>query len=264
MNNVIHLEFHSKIDPSHRKAILFVHGIWHGAWCWHEAWLNYFYEKGYDVHTFSFRNHGESEQKGNTRWLRIADYVDDLASIHAEINKPVFLIGHSVGGLVVQKYLERDPMSIRGAVLLAPVPPHGAWRATFKTFWEHTGLFLEATLTFSLKPFIKKPALARVFFVGNDFPDAELVPYWRKLQDESYLVFLDALFLNLPKPEKIKVPILVLGAEKDYFFPPKDIHATAKAYGTEAVIYPNAPHNLFMLKGWEAVASSICNWLSID
>jgi pimeloyl-ACP methyl ester carboxylesterase len=54
---------------------------------------------------------------------------------------------------------------------------------------------------------------------------------------------------------------LVLGAEKDYFFNPKDVNATAKAYKTEAIIFPNAPHNLFMTEGWEKVAVMIGTWL---
>jgi pimeloyl-ACP methyl ester carboxylesterase len=260
----IQLEFNSKTNPSHRKALLFVHGYWHGAWCWHENWLNYFFEQGYDVHTFSYRNHGTSEHRGNLRWLRLDDYTDDLASIHAKINKPIFLVGHSIGGMVVQKYLERDPMSVRGAILLASAPPHGVWRAALKSLWQHPMAFLVTNLTFSVKSMIQTPALARELFVGESYPEADLIPYWKKLQDDSYFVFLDSLFLNLPKPEKIKVPILVLGGEKDWLFSPKEVEATAKAYGTEAIIYPDAPHNLFMTKGWESVASSMQNWLSID
>lgn len=257
----IQLEFHSKTKDEHKEAIIFVHGSWHGAWCWHEAWLNYFFEKGFDVHTFSCRNHGESEHRGSTRWLRVNDYANDLASIHQKITKPIHLVGHSMGGMITQKYLERNPSNVKSAVLLASVPTHGVWRVTLKSIAKHPLTFLEVNLKMSLKPFVKTPALAAELFVGDDYPKKDLMPYWEKLQDESFLFFLDSLFLDLPKPNKINTPILVLGAEKDYFFNPKDVRATAKAYNTEAVIFPNAPHNLFMTEGWEKVAVMIEAWL---
>ena len=260
----IQLEFNSKTSVTNKRALIFVHGNWHGAWCWHEAWLNYFFEQGYDVHTFSFRNHGKSEQVGSMRWLRVEDYTDDLEAIHQKITKPVYFIGHSMGGMVTQKYLERNPINVKGAVLIASIPPHGVWRVTLKSIFRHPLTFLMVNLSMSLKPLIKTPELARELFVGDDFPQNDLIPYWKKLQDESYMGFLDSLFLNLPQPKKVKVPMLVIGGGKDFFFSRKDVDATAKAYSVEAIIYPDAPHNLFMTKGWEGVASLINNWLSID
>ena len=43
-----------------------------------------------------------------------------LELVLVEINKPVILIGHSMGGYIVQKYLENK--DCKGAVLMAPVP----------------------------------------------------------------------------------------------------------------------------------------------
>src|SRR3546814_11928315 len=52
-----------------------------------------------------------------------SDYVEDIAHAVGRIGQPVTLIGHSMGALVVQRYLERG--SAAGAVLPAPVPPTG-------------------------------------------------------------------------------------------------------------------------------------------
>jgi len=43
-----------------QKPILFVHGAWHGAWCW-EKFLPYFAENGYAAYAVSLRGHGNSE-----------------------------------------------------------------------------------------------------------------------------------------------------------------------------------------------------------
>ena len=38
--------------------IVFVHGAWHGAWCWEEHFLDYFAQHGYVVLAFDLRQHG--------------------------------------------------------------------------------------------------------------------------------------------------------------------------------------------------------------
>ena len=36
---------------THPTPLLFVHGAWHGAWCW-ENFLSYFAEHGYEVRVY--------------------------------------------------------------------------------------------------------------------------------------------------------------------------------------------------------------------
>src|SRR3712207_3600508 len=105
--------------------ILFVHGAWHGAWCWDKHFMPYFAEQGFNVHALSFRNHGKSESKGQLRWKRGADYVADLEQIVEQLGTPPVLIAQSLGGYVVQKYLEKH--RVPAAVLLASVPAKGTF-----------------------------------------------------------------------------------------------------------------------------------------
>ena len=48
-------------NPVIRKGprIVFVHGMWHGAWCWEEHFVEYFVTRGFPVAAFSFRGHGD-------------------------------------------------------------------------------------------------------------------------------------------------------------------------------------------------------------
>lgn len=103
--------------------LLFVHGAWHGAWCWDKYFLPYFAENGYDAHALSLRNHGKSDSPGSIKTVRISDYVDDVARVSETLESPPVIIGHSMGGFVLQKYLES--YSAAGAVLFASVPPSG-------------------------------------------------------------------------------------------------------------------------------------------
>ncbi|MCB0946221.1 MAG: alpha/beta fold hydrolase, partial [Mycobacterium sp.] len=89
--------------------LLFVHGAWHGAWCWDEHFLDFFADNGYRALALSLRGHGNSATDKKLGRLSIADYVDDVRTVAETLPTPPEVIGHSLGGLVVQKYLENQP-----------------------------------------------------------------------------------------------------------------------------------------------------------
>ena len=47
-------------SEAHPAPLLFVHGSWHGAWCWDEHLLDFFADKGYRAVALSLRGHGEA------------------------------------------------------------------------------------------------------------------------------------------------------------------------------------------------------------
>ena len=47
--------------------VLFVHGMFHGAWCWEEHFLPYFAQRGYAAHALSLRGHVGSEGRERLR-----------------------------------------------------------------------------------------------------------------------------------------------------------------------------------------------------
>lgn len=239
--------------------MLFVHGAWHGAWCWKEHFLPYFAESGYTSHALSLRGHGASENPARFRLARIADYVADVAQVVEQLPQPPILVGHSMGGLVVQKYLEAH--AVPAAVLLASVPVKGVLRSTLRIALRHPLAFLKANLTWSLYPIIGKPKLAREAFFSPDISNEQLDGYFSRIQDESYLAFLDMMMFNLPNPKMVKTDLLVLGADNDTIFYRDEIQATAKAYNTESVMFPCMAHDMMLERGWQAVADRILNWL---
>ena len=240
--------------------ILFVHGAWQGAWCWEEHFLPYFAQHGYGAHALSLRGHGNSAGRERLRWSSIADYVQDVARVAQRLPQPPILIGHSMGGLVVQKYLEHE--SAPAAVLLASLPPGGAIATVLRTIAQQPLVFLKMNLTLRLYPIIGTRKLARDLLFSSTLPDDRLERYFARLQDEAYRAFLDMLLLNLPRPARVKLQPLVLGAEKDAVFSVRQIDATARAYGTRAEIFPNMAHEMMLEEGWQAVADRILQWLA--
>lgn len=91
-------------------------------------------------------------------------------------------------------------------------------------------------------------------------PQSQVQRYFEQLGDESYRTFLDMLLLNLPKPGRVKTPILVLGGQHDTIFPVKEVEATARAYHTEPHFFPMA-HDMMLEAGWEQVADKMAAWL---
>jgi pimeloyl-ACP methyl ester carboxylesterase len=239
--------------------ILFVHGAWHGAWCWAERFLPYFAEHGYVSHTMSLRGHGTSEGRERLRFARIADYVADVGQVVNRLPTPPVLVGHSMGGLIAQKYLETH--SVPAAVLLASVPVKGVLKTTLRIARRHPLAFLRANLTWSLYPIIGTPSLTREAFFSADMPIENLNRYFDRMQDESYFAFLDMLVLNLPRPERVNVPLLVLGAANDTIFHTDEVEATARAYHTRAEIFPEMAHDMMLEEGWQSVADCILDWL---
>lgn len=256
----MHLELlthHPAADPR-PTPLLFVPGAWHGAWRWAEHFLPYFAEHGYMSHALSLRGHGGSE--GDVRGRRIAHYVEDVAQAVGGLPSPPVLIGHAMGGLVVQKYLETH--SVPAAVLLASVPTHGVTPATLRVAPRHPLAFLEANLTMSLYPIVGSLKLCREALFSKSIAHKELRTYFGKIQDESYLAYLDMLIFALPRPKRVAAPILVLGAANDTLFAPGEVQATARAYHTTAHIFPGLAHDMMLEPGWQAVADRILAWLN--
>jgi alpha-beta hydrolase superfamily lysophospholipase len=71
---------------------------------------------------------------------------------------------------------------------------------------------------------------------------------------------LEAAILNLPRPKRVKTPLLVLGAENDRVFTVAEQRKTARAYETEAIIYPDMAHDMMLEPGWGVVADQILSW----
>ena len=81
-------------------------------------------DAGYSVHLFDCRGHGQSGGK-RAHVDAFEEYLSDLelflARVHEQANgAPVFLLGHSHGGLIAARYLLDKPEAVRGAVFSSP------------------------------------------------------------------------------------------------------------------------------------------------
>lgn len=240
--------------------VLFVHGAWHGAWCWDENFLPYFAACGFDCYAFSLRGHGGSDSDKRFHLVGVDDYVADLAAVAGQIGMDPVLVGHSMGGLVVQRYLETHASP--AAVLLASVPPPGALRFVVRLARRHPLVFLKYMVTQNPRAAVSRPELVRELFFSSDIPPDRLDKYFSLIGNESARAAIDMLALRLPRADRVRgTPVLVLGAVNDAVFPQDEVEATARAYGVNAEIFQDMAHDMMLEEGWQDVADSIISWL---
>ena len=106
-----------------RAAILIVHGLAEhsGRYAATAAALA---DAGFAVHAVDYRGHGRSEG-GRVHVDRIEDYVADVQAALEEVRRrpparPLFVLGHSQGGLIALKMALDDPGAIDGLVVTSP------------------------------------------------------------------------------------------------------------------------------------------------
>lgn len=251
------LEAHPS-GPAKATPLLLVHGAWHGGWCW-ERVLPYVASRGYHAYAPSLRGHGGSGNSKSLRRTSLGDYVSDVAEVAARLPAPPVVVGHSMGGLVVQKYLAAGGRAAAG-VLLASAPPQGVLGATLRVARRHPLAFLKVNTTLRLWPVVATPELAREALFNDSLPAVEAAALHRRLQDESFLAYL-GMMLPRVDPHRVEVPMLVLGGEADRTFTPAEVRSTARAYGVVAELFPGAAHDLMLDPAWEKVAARIVAWL---
>jgi alpha-beta hydrolase superfamily lysophospholipase len=96
-------------DGGTRAPVLLVHGFGQNRYAWHlpaRSFANHLASAGFDVFNLDLRGHGRSRQFGAKTPRSVDDYVyEDIPIALGEVRalsgqRPVFLVGHSLGGLV--------------------------------------------------------------------------------------------------------------------------------------------------------------------
>ncbi|MBI4705644.1 MAG: alpha/beta fold hydrolase [Deltaproteobacteria bacterium] len=110
-----------------RAALLLIHGYGQNRYVWHlpaRSFANYLATAGFDVFSLDLRGHGRSRHLGAHPPKRITELVrEDLPTALAEVQRltgprPIFLVGHSLGGLVSYAAAPAHAGVVKGIVTL--------------------------------------------------------------------------------------------------------------------------------------------------
>lgn len=146
------------------KTFVFVHGAWHGAWCW-ERIASELRKTGHQVFTPDLPGHGSQYQPSHH--VTFNDYVSSIISLILQQSNPVILVGHSMGGLVITAVAEKIPEHIEELVFItAYIPENGDSLASIseKSLSNQLSPYLDINKDKNEIKLRHSPALKKIFF----------------------------------------------------------------------------------------------------
>lgn len=245
-----------------RAPLLFVHGAYVGAWCWAEHFLHWFAEQGFDAYAVSLRGHGQSGGRERLHRFGLGDYVDDLAlAIDALPQRPI-VVGHSMGAMVTQKYLERESAAhlLPAVVYACPVPPFGLLPSTLQLAFFRPDFFGEINALASGHS-ASRAVLAEALFSGG-MARERIDRCYARMQRESHRALMDMTLWGLPQLWRMpRVEALVIGAERDALIAPSMAQSTANLLGAQYRLLEGMGHAVMLEAEWQRAAGVILEWV---
>ena len=253
--------------------VVFVHGLWLHADSWN-AWIEKFRTAGYTPIAPGWPGDGGNvvETRANPEAVAghgIDDVVLHYADAIAGLGRRPIVIGHSFGGLIVQRLLVEGHAA--AAVAIDPAPIRGIVYLPFSA--------LRVASVALRNPANRKRAVALTrkqfrYGFGNALTEAEsdeLYDRWT-IASPGKPLFEDAM-ANLSRHSPAKVdtkairgPLLVTAGGQDHTVPASISRATVKRYRgspslTDLIEFPDRGHTLALDGRWEEVADAVLNWL---
>ncbi|CAA7627783.1 Predicted hydrolase or acyltransferase [Candidatus Terasakiella magnetica] len=244
-----------------RPPLLFVHGSYCGAWVWAEHFMPYFARQGHSCHAVSLRGHGDSEEGFATASLD--DYVADIHTALDHLGQPCVLIGHSMGGLVVQHCLANDDRVV-GAVLLSSVPPSGLASSALHLSLFSPEVCLQFGLLQSLGPQAVTGDVIRKAFFSPATPPEVAARFLPRFQKESHRICVELFNPQRPQVPRggNRPPILVMGGDADVLVPSSALYETAFYFDADLEVLTGAPHGVMLDElWWQKTADKTLAWL---
>lgn len=251
--------------PKHRRfdtPIFMQHGMWHGAWCW-QQWQELFAEWGWESHAISLPGHAGSPTQRPNYFCTLDYYLRFLKTEVERLPHKPILMGHSMGGALIQWYLKYVGDDLPAAVLVTSWAAKGNDQNGGGRLWlqrDPLGVLL-VLLTGSAQFFIRSPKLAAELLISSNSLYTSQELYARLSPESSWVLYQHNPPLWRPLVQ-VKTPLLWLAGEIDTTITVENSRVSAEHYGADFVVVPKAAHNVMMEHNYHETAETIRNWLS--
>lgn len=249
-------------DPAAALAVVHGYGDHGGRYVWFGEAMA---ARGYAVYVYDLRGHGQSSgERGQVR--RFSDYYDDTAIYLDEVRRaqpgrPLFLVGHSLGGLIAAGFTARQPQGLDGLVLSSPF---------FRLAMEVPATkVIGARVLAVVKPDwnIGNTVQAADLSHEPDVVDAYVTdPLVHHVAPARWVVELLSAQAAAPTTaERLELPLLLLYGDEDVVADPAVARAFLAAAGSpdkKLHAYEGLYHELFNETEREAVFADLAAWLA--
>jgi acylglycerol lipase len=218
----------------------------------------------YSVTGYDHRGHGLSDGlPGHVE--SFSEYGDDLAKVVAAVrsrseSRRLFLIGHSMGGLIALLYATRKRGMLAGAVISAPLIEVAVPVPAHKLLIARVGARIAPR--FRLDNEIDPANLSRDPEVGRAYAADPLVH--RKVSTKWFSELQQAMKEVADRASEITTPVLVMHGTEDKL---ASVDATKRLFeqigssDKELVIYPGFYHELFNEPEKQDVFERVTQWV---
>lgn len=242
------ISLHYEKSGKGAEAIIFIHGNF-ASWRWWAPQLSSL-PATFTAYAPDLRGCGDSDQPESG--YDMESLIDDLAGLvnHLGINN-FHLVGHSLGGAIVQEYCLRFPEQIKTLTLVAPAPADGL--ARLKNRKQHSllgELFAPERIFRSFSSMnLHKPMLKLA--LRRSMPGSEHWSEFGMLLDTATSMSTEAFsgYLHLLQewknraPENIKCPVLLIHGLIDPVVPATELVPMAAQFpDCRLVSWPNVGH----------------------
>jgi len=251
------------MPPSPRRTLAIVHGFAEhsGRYDHVGAWFS---TRDYAVHAYDQRGHGRSDgERGHVDAFSL--FLDDLESFldvvrseHSE--QPLFLLGHSMGGLLTSALLAERKPDLVGAIVTGPPLVLGPGVSRLKLRMARTLRRFAPHLRMSAG--IRSSDLSRDAKVVQEYDEDPLV--FRQPTASLGAEMLDAVARIAPAALQVRTPMLLLHGEADRLCPPsgsRAFHAQLRGTGHRLRVYPRLRHEILNEPEQEQVFEDILAWI---
>jgi len=251
------LEHYKPSTVKDSTPILFCHGTGSGSWIW-SNFCEFFSEKGWNTFALNYRGHYLSEPLPDLSKCRFMDYVESAVSY---LGAPPYLFGHSLGGIVVQKYAERqNPAKLiltdsgTCKALTDKLDREAVIRGMkdIGVFVEKDGLVTMTQDPEKIKNFNFEPSLVE---------ETALKEYMENHGWESKQAAMESGQISVD-PEKVKCPVYVIGKKNGFSTGQPTNQWLAEYYRAKDIqVFEPMGHCFMKEINWNNYAEIIEKWL---
>lgn len=243
------------------RSLAIVHGFGEHAGRY-DAMASWFAGRGFAVHAIDLRGHGRSPgPRGHVR--SFDDFLDDvdawLARVRAEHpERPLVLLGHSMGGLIAATYAVRRQPSIQALVLSGPALElaSGGLRLAFARALRRLAPRLALDAGLDAAGLSRDPEVVRAY-------QADPLVHGRMSASLGVELF-DTARATRQAGARLEVPALLLHGGDDPLCSPEGTKAFAADVatpGTRLRIYEGLRHEIFNEPERESIYADVLEWL---